>query len=389
MKIVGIREKRVSLAHPLSNAAIDFREMTASAVAVEIDAGGKGIVTGYGFSSIGRYAQGGPISERFAPRLLASPDMRGEDGRLDPARGRAAMMANEKQGGDGDRAGAVGVLDMALWDAAAKAEGVPLWRLLSRRFNGGKAHSRVPLYATGGHYHAEGGLAALRDEIKGYLDRGYDLVKIKCGVRGLDDDRARIETALSVLGGDGARLAVDVNCRCASFAEAAAMADGYAPYRLAWIEEPGHPHDFQLLAALTAYSETSVGTGENLFSIWEARNLLRYAGLRPDRDLIQIDPALAYGAIECAEIVEHAESQGWPRSQIVPHAGHLFAFHVVAGFALGAHEVAPRPDFVIGGLPAGVSVENGRATLPDVPGLGFERHERLWAALRGLGVANR
>ena len=389
MKIVGIREKRISLAHPLSNAAIDFREMTASAVAVEIDAGGKGIVTGYGFSSIGRYAQGGPISERFAPRLLASPDMTGEDGRLDPARGRAAMMANEKQGGDGDRAGAVGVLDMALWDAAAKAEGVPLWRLLSRRFNGGKAHSRVPLYATGGHYHAEGGLAALRDEIKGYLDRGYDRVKIKCGLGDLDDDRARIETALSALGGDGARLAVDVNCRCASFAEAAAMADGYAPYRLAWIEEPGHPHDFQLLAALTAYSETPVGTGENLFSIWEVRNLLRYAGLRPDRDLIQIDPALAYGAIECAEIVEHAESQGWPRSRITPHAGHLFAFHVVAGLALGAHEVAPRPDFVIGGLPAGVSVENGRATLPDVPGLGFERHELLWAALRGLGVADR
>ena len=385
MRIVGIREKRVSLADPLSNADIDFREMTASAVAIEIDTGGGRMVTGYGFSSIGRYAQSGLIAERFAPRLLASADLEGKEGELDPARGRTVMMTNEKQGGDGDRAGAVGVLDMALWDAAAKAEGVPLWRLLSRRYNGGHAHTRVPVYATGGHYHAEGGRAALRDEIKSYLDRGYERVKIKCGLRDLDDDRARIEAVLPVLNGDGVRLAVDVNCRCGTFAEAAAMADGYAPYRLAWIEEPGHPHDFELLAALAAHSETPLGTGENLFSVWEARNLMRYAGLRPDRDLIQIDPALAYGAIEYAAIVQLAEDCGWLRSRIVPHAGHLFAFHVVAGLELGAHEVSPRSDSVIGGLPAGVSVENGYATLPDAPGLGVETHGRLWAVLRSFG----
>ncbi|CAN0587090.1 unnamed protein product, partial [Laminaria digitata] len=151
MRITDIREKAVSLADPMSNAGISYLQMTASAVAIDIDAGEKGTITGYGFSSVGRYAQSGLIAERFAPRLRAAEDMTGADGGLDPVRGWAAMMVNEKQGGDGDRAGAVGVLDMALWDAAAKIEGIPLWQLLSERYNEDKSHDRVPVYATGGH----------------------------------------------------------------------------------------------------------------------------------------------------------------------------------------------------------------------------------------------
>ena len=74
-------------------------------------------VVGYGFGSFGRYAQGGLIRERFAPRLLAA------GGGLDPFRAWEAMMAGEKPGGHGERCVAVGALDMALWDASAKAAG--------------------------------------------------------------------------------------------------------------------------------------------------------------------------------------------------------------------------------------------------------------------------
>ena len=384
MRIKDIRERPVSLSDPMSNAGISYLQMTASAVAIEIDAGEKGTVTGYGFSSVGRYAQSGLIAERFAPRLLAIEDVEGADGGLDPVRGWASMMANEKPGGDGDRAGAVGVLDMALWDAAAKIEGIPLWRLLSERYNEDRHHDRVPVYATGGHYYPDGDLDALTDEIKGYLDQGYERIKIKCGQGDLADDCARIEAVLALLGGDGSRLAVDVNCMCSTSGALQEMADSYEPYKLAWIEEPGHPHDFELLKALTEYYEGAVATGENLFSMSETYNLLSYAGLRADRDLIQVDPALSYGMVEYANIVRLAEAGEWPRSQMAPHAGHLLAYHAVAGLGLGAHEIAARPDFILGGLQDGVKIEDGAGTLPETPGIGFETHAHLWAVLKEL-----
>ena len=71
-------------------------------------------------------------------------------------------------------------------------------------------------------------------------------------------------------------------------------------------------------------------------------------------------------------------------SQMVPHAGHLLAFHTVAGLQLGAHEIAARPDFLLGGLQAGVEISGGAATLPETPGIGFETHEQLWAVLADL-----
>ena len=384
MRVTDIREKAVSLSDPMSNAGISYLQMTASAVAIDIDAGEKGPVTGYGFSSVGRYAQSGLITERFAPRLRAAEDISGVGGGLDPVRGWAVMMANEKPGGDGDRAGAVGVLDMALWDAAAKIEGIPLWQLLSERFNEDKAHERVPVYAAGGHYYPHGDLTALTDEIKSYLDQGYERVKIKCGQNGLEDDCERIEAILALLGGNGGRLAVDVNCICSTSGEVQAMADAYAPYGLAWIEEPGHPHDFDLLATLADHYDGAIATGENLFSVSETKNLMRYGGLRSDKDLIQVDPALSYGVVEYANIVRLAEAMDWPRSQIVPHAGHLLAFHTVAGLKLGAHEIAARPDFLLGGLQEGVTVDDGYAALPETPGVGFETHQKLWQVLSEL-----
>ena len=140
MKIVDIREKTYPIASPIRNAYIDFSQMTASVVALVTDRVRDGTpVVGFGFNSNGRYAPQGLLRERFIPRLLAAPpeDLQGEDGLIDPHRAWAAMMKNEKPGGHGERSVAVGVLDMALWDALAKAKGVPLWRLLADRYRGG------------------------------------------------------------------------------------------------------------------------------------------------------------------------------------------------------------------------------------------------------------
>src|SRR4051795_11757627 len=176
MRIIDIREITRPIASPIRNAYIDFSKMTTSLVAVVTDVvrDGRGVV-GYGFNSNGRYGQGGLIRERFASRILEAPpasllDETGEN--LDPDRVWAAMMANEKPGGHGERSVAVGTIDMAVWDAVAKIEGKPLFRLLAER-HGREADPRVFVYAAGGYYYPGKDDAALRAEMRGYLDRGY------------------------------------------------------------------------------------------------------------------------------------------------------------------------------------------------------------------------
>src|SRR5215510_10691390 len=146
MRIVDVRDIVAPIRSNIANAYIDFSQMTASVVAVETDLRVEGKpVIGYGFNSNGRYAQHGLLSERFIPRLKgAKPDsLLDSEGLLDPVKCWAAMMANEKPGGHGERSVAIGVLDMALWDAIAKAKRVPLWKLLAERYNAGRQDDRV------------------------------------------------------------------------------------------------------------------------------------------------------------------------------------------------------------------------------------------------------
>ena len=91
-------------------------------------------------------------------------------------------MTNEKPGGHGERSVAVGTLDMALWDARAKLEGKPLFRLLAER-HGRTADPRVFVYAAGGYYYPGKGteIRPACAEMRSYLDRGYTVVKMKIG----------------------------------------------------------------------------------------------------------------------------------------------------------------------------------------------------------------
>lgn len=156
MKITAIREDTVSIRSEIRNAFISFSEMTVSAIAIVTDQVRDGeLITGYGFHSNGRYAQGGILRERMVPRLLgARPEaLLSDDGRnFDPFKAWQIMMSNEKPGGHGERSVAVGTLDMALWDLVAKIEGKPLYRILADRYNGGVADREVYVYAAGGYY---------------------------------------------------------------------------------------------------------------------------------------------------------------------------------------------------------------------------------------------
>ena len=384
MRIVAVRERAVPIASKIANAYIDFSRMNVSVVAIETDLvrGGKP-VTGYGFNSNGRYAQSGLLRERFIPRLLeASPsELSDDEENFDPERVWSVLMRNEKPGGHGERSVAVGILDMAIWDLAAKIAGLPLYRLLADRCNGAAADRAVAVYAAGGYYYPGKGEQALADELERYLGLGYREVKIKIGGASLSEDLRRIEAALAVVGNDGSRLAVDVNGRF-DLVEAVACGEAIAPYGLRWYEEPGDPLDYALNASLSETYEPPLATGENLFSMRDASNLVRFGGMRPDRDVLQMDPVLSYGLTEYLRTIAALEDLGWNRRSLVPHGGHQFGLSIAAGLGLGGNESYPEVFRPFGGFADGIEVRDGKVALPDLPGVGFEAKSDLISVMR-------
>ena len=385
VRIVDVREITKPISSPIRNAYIDFTKMTTSLVAVVTDVKRDGkTVVGYGFNSNGRYGQGGLIRERFVPRILeAEPksllDVTGNN--IDPDKVWAAMMSNEKPGGHGERSVAVGTLDMAVWDAVAKIEGKPLFRLLAERLKR-EANPRVFVYAAGGYYYPGKDNSALCKEMRGYLDRGYNVVKMKIGGAPLKEDQGRIEAVLKEIGSQ-AQLAVDANGRF-DLETAIAYAKMLRQYPLFWYEEIGDPLDFSLQATMADFYPGPMATGENLFSHQDARNLIRHGGMRPDRDWLQFDCALSYGLCEYQRTLEVLKTHGWSPSRCVPHGGHQMSLNIAAGLGLGGNESYPDLFQPYGGFPDGVKVENGHIVMPDIPGIGFEGKADLYKEMKAL-----
>jgi L-alanine-DL-glutamate epimerase-like enolase superfamily enzyme len=410
MKIVAIHEATLPIGSAMRNASIAFDQMTASALVIRTDQtiGGEALV-GLAFDSIGRYGKGGLLRERFIPRLLAAApsDLLDEHGHIDPARCVAVLMRGEKQGGHGERPGAVGLLDAALWDLRAKQMGLPLWQCL-RHSVGPNASStttapvtatanetarvhttaeatsappRIATYASCGHFTDNPNPQALRDEVAQCLAWGYTTVKIKLSGRDAKLDAQRIASALSA-GFPASHLAVDLNGQWqAGDTDVLAV---LAEHGLAWVEEPTPALDYAALAAFCQGHSGPVATGENLFSLDDATNLLRYGGLRPNQDRLQMDISLSYGVGEYRAMLERAQAMGWSRQAFWPHAGHLFAAHVVAAFGLGSHESAPDPSRLYGGFWDRVPVVDGHLQLPTFLGVGFEHKANMMAAFDQL-----
>lgn len=374
--IKAIHAGTVPISSSIANAFIDFREMDCSIVAVVSDVvrNGKPVV-GYGFSSNGRYSATDIVQRRLVPRLIGSS--------VDPFDAWDAMMGNEKPGGHGERSVAVGVIDMALFDLAAKLDEQPLCHWLARRYGLGVPDPDVFVYAAGGYYAPGKGLRELRDEMRAFLDLGYHVVKMKIGGASLSEDLKRIEAVLEVLDGDGARLAVDANGRF-DLTTALEYGEALEPYNLFWYEEPGDPLDFALHAVLAERYPGPLATGENLFSLPDARNLLRYAGMRPDRDTIQIDPVLSYGLVEYLRILDLLRERGWSTRRCIPHGGHQFSLHIAAALQLGGNESYPGEFQPTGGFADNAVVEAGRIRLTDAPGIGFEQKSQLYKVFLGL-----
>ena len=211
------------------------------------------------------------------------------------------------------------------------------------------------VYAAGGYYYPGKDDEKLKDEMRSYLDRGYSVVKMKIGGAPLAEDCRRIEAVLEHAGAPGQRLCVDANGRF-DLKTAVDYAKAMAQYDLFWYEEAGDPLDYELQAELAQHYANPMATGENLFSMQDARNLIRYGGMRPDRDWLQFDCALSYGLVEYLRTLDMLKDHGWSPSRCVPHGGHQMSLAIAAGLGLGGNESYPDLFQPYGGFPDGVKV---------------------------------
>jgi L-alanine-DL-glutamate epimerase-like enolase superfamily enzyme len=387
MRIVDIRETAIPLNSTLANSSTNFSEMTTSVVAVITDVKRDGRpVTGFAFNSTGRYACGAQMRARFIPRVLkADPKtLINETGdNFASEKILAVMVRNEKSGGHSERSVGIGTIEVAVWDAVAKIAGKPLHIVLAERYNGGKTADKVFCYVGAGWYAPGKTTADLLDEMRGHLDAGYTMLKMKVGGMALADDLKRVEAVKSILP-KGGQLAVDANSKF-NRDEALSYARGLKPFALRWFEEPCDPLDYALLAEIAAGYEPPLSTGENLFSTQDVENLVRFGGLKPQRhDVIQVDPPQAYGIVQYARTLDMLARHQWPRSLLFPHGGNQMSLAIAAGFGLGGAESYPGVFGDFGGFADDAALDDGYLTLSDRPGIGFEGQSRLYRIMREL-----
>jgi len=237
-------------------------------------------------------------------------------------------------------------------------------------------------YVGGGWYQPDKTVADLKDEMRAHLDSGYTLVKTKIGGASLNEDIERIEAILSILE-SGNSLAVDANCGL-SLEQSLDYAAALKPYDLRWFEEPVHPVDFEALESFIGAYENSVATGENLFTVEDQQNLLRYSGMRSGRDIVQIDVPQSYGIEQCNRSLAMLDRHGWTAKSVVPHGGNQMSLALARGFGMAMCEAYPDVFGVFSGYADDSRVENGYLITPERPGIGFEGQAKLFSLLTSL-----
>ena len=386
MKIIEIQEKTFPINSDIKNAYISFAKMDCSVVAIKTDVkiNGENII-GYGFHSNGRYAVGELLKKRFIPRLkeASSKSLINDAGdNFSPEKIWKILMQNEKPGGHGERSTAVGTIDMAIWDIVSKIEQVPLYEHLAKKYGDGKFTNKIFVYAAGGYYYPGKDIPMLMDEMKSYLNMGFTTVKMKIGGAPLVEDLKRIESVLKLVG-SGKNLCVDANGR---FDLKTAIEYGKAleQYDLKWFEEAGDPLDYQLNAELSKNYKNSLATGENLFSMQDSRNLIRYGGMRKNIDWLQFDCSLSYGLVEYLKTLNMMKEYNWSSRRVIPHGGHQLSCNIAAGLNLGGNEIYPSLFQPFGGFPDESLVEDSFVTFPKFIGMGYEKKEKLNNLLKKL-----
>jgi L-alanine-DL-glutamate epimerase-like enolase superfamily enzyme len=315
-------------------------------VRVATDTGLEGWGEAFGFEASG-------VARRAVDDLVAPLSIGRDAARVEPLMGDLQRKLHVF-GRGGPVTHALSAVDIALWDIAGKAAGLPLRRLLGS----GDAPS-LPCYASLDPYGVQ---AAVRAGVRRALDAGFTAVKLH--ERELPEVRAAREEA-----GQGTALMLDVNCPW-TLREARERAARFRDLSLTWLEEPlWPPEDYAGLAALRAGCGIPLAAGEN------AAAPLDFGRLMSAVDFVQPSPAKMGGVTGLASVFRDAAARP---VTVMPHTfyhgpGLLAAIHVTA--ALGTPESMIEWRLTdLEAYPYGTAVRpaQGRIPVPQAPGLGID-----------------
>ena len=149
------------------------------------------------------------------------------------------------------------------------------------------------------------------------------------------------------------------------------------PFNLKWFEEAGDPLDYKLNQELSKIYKNGLATGENLFSMQDARNLIRYGGMRKDIDRLQFDCSLSYGLVEYLRTLQMMKENEWSSTRVIPHGGHQISCNIAAGLNLGGNEIYPSLFQPFGGFPDSSIVEDSYVSFSKFIGMGYENKKEL------------
>lgn len=257
---------------------------------------------------------------------------------------------------------AIAGIDIALWDIKGKALGLPVWKLL------GGENRPIYAYASGGYYEEGADPFTVVEECAGYIDSGYDAVKIKIAGMDLKTDLERVKRVREVLGPD-TRIMIDANCAY-SLQEATEAIRAYDVHDIFWFEEPIHWYDhYRGGGRLSLQTHVPLAGGESQLDRWSIRDLIDWGGV----SYIQFDATRSGGVTAFLQMSAYASMHG---VQVVPHHEPQIHGHLILGIDNGfGVESFPNPkrdplwDTLYDERP---QLSDGMLHLDDRPGFGCD-----------------